>query len=279
MPALQALYSTQGGRGPVVLAINQGEDAATVQAFVWAHNLTFPVALDTDQRVGLQYRMIGLPTSTWIDANGRIVDRVAGAMAPEAMQAKATRVVAASEGATPQVRIVQGSATSDSGERVVARLGGNPLVREEDVDRRLDLLLALEQMDTGLVLDPNRAADAAEIQQRRQRACRNLLDELLLVDAATNAGLEFDAAAVEAEIQRVAERAAGPEQLERVLRLHGATIDQLRNLFQRGALAHQYSEEHVLSAETVGPPDKAIRAWLDAERTRRSVQVVDGACG
>ena len=279
MPALQALFATQGDRGPVVLAINQGEDAATVQAFVRAHGLTFPVGLDTDQRVGAQYRMIGLPTSTWIDANGRIADRVAGAMAPDVMQAKATRVVAVSESATAQVRTARGLTSSDSSQRVVATLGGNPLVREEDVDRRLDLLLALEQLDTGLVLDASRAADTAEIQQRRHLACRNLIDELLLVDAATNAGLEFDAAAVEAEIQRVAERAGSPEQLARDMRQHGVTIDELRNLFQRGALAQQYSEERVLSAETVGPPGEATRAWLELERTRRGVQVIDGACG
>jgi len=279
MPALQALYATPRGRGPVVLAINQGEDAATVQAFVRARGLTFPVGLDTDQRVGAQYRMIGLPTSTWIDANGRIADRVAGAMAPDVMQAKATRVVAVSESATAQVRTARGLTSSDSSQRVVATLGGNPLVREEDVDRRLDLLLALEQLDTGLVLDASRAADTAEIQQRRHLACRNLIDELLLVDAATNAGLEFDAAAVEAEIQRVAERAGSPEQLARDMRQHGVKVDDLRNLFQRGALAQQYSEERVLSAETVGPPGEAIRAWLELERTRRGVEVIDGACG
>jgi hypothetical protein len=162
---------------------------------------------------------------------------------------------------------------------VVANFGGNSLIREEDIDRRLDLLLAHEQLDTGLVLDPNHTADAAEIQQRRQLACRNLIDELLLVDAATNAGFEFDAAAVEAEIQRVAERAGGNEQLDRHVRRHGVTTDDLRNLFQRGAVAQQYSEERVLSAETVGPPAEAIRAWLELERTRRSVQVIDGACG
>jgi hypothetical protein len=151
-------------------------------------------------------------------------------------------------------------------------------MREEDLDRRLDLLLALEQLDTGLVLDPSRAADAAEIQQRRQLACRNLIDELLLVDAAINAGLGFDAVAVDVEIQRVAERAAAYEKLERVMRERGVTIDDLRDLFQRGALAHQYSEERVLSAETVGPPGAALRAWLEVERTRRGVQVMDSAC-
>ncbi|HEX9411929.1 MAG TPA: TlpA disulfide reductase family protein, partial [Ktedonobacterales bacterium] len=114
MPALQDLYATQGDRGPVVLAINQGEDASTVQAFVQAHGLTFPVGLDTDQHVGAQYRMIGLPTSTWIDANGRIVDRVPGAMAPAVMRAKATRVLAATESTTAKVRTVRGLTTLDS---------------------------------------------------------------------------------------------------------------------------------------------------------------------
>jgi len=188
MPSLQALYATDSGRGPVVLAINQGEDAATVQAFVRAHSLTFPVALDTDQHVGLQYRMLGLPTSTWIDANGRIMDRVAGAAGPDVMQAKATRVVAASDGATAQVRTVRRLTSADSGQRLVATLGGKPLLHEDDVDRRLDLPLALEQLDTGLVLEPSLAADAQEIQQRRQLACRNLIDEVLLVDAASSAG-------------------------------------------------------------------------------------------
>jgi hypothetical protein len=239
----------------------------------------FPVGLDTDQHVGAQYRMIGLPTSTWIDANGRIVDRVPGAMAPAVMQAKATRVLAATESTTAKVRTVRGLTTLDSSQHLVASLGDNPLVLQEDVDRRLDLLLALEQLDMGLVLDPNRPADAAEIRQRWQLACGNLIDEQLLVDAATNAGFEFDAAAVEAEIQRVAERAGGNEQLEHDMRQHGVTIDALRNLFQLGALAQQYSEERVLSAETVGPPGEAIRAWLDLERTRRGVQVIDGACG
>jgi hypothetical protein len=62
------------------------------------------------------------------------------------------------------------------------------------------------------------------------------------------------------------------------MRQRGVTIDHLRNLFQRGAQAQQYSEERVLSVETVGPPGEGIRAWLELERTRRGVHVVDGAC-
>jgi len=99
------------------------------------------------------------------------------------------------------------------------------------------------------------------------------------VDAASAAGFQPDSAGVEAEIERVTERAGGPAVLEPVLHDHGVSIDDLRNLFQRGAFARQYSEERVLSADTVGPPEEAIRAWLDAERVRRGIQVVDGTCG
>lgn len=228
--------------------------------------------------MGRQYRVIGLPASTWIDAKGSIVDRVAGAMAPDVLQEKTTRVLAALEGQPAQVHSVREVASQDDRQRAVATLGDQPLVREEDVERRTDLIFALEELDTGLVLDPSRVTDAAEIDQRRQLACRNLIDERLLVDAATTARLESDSTAVEAEIMRVAQRAGGLEALERELRGHGVTIDHFRNLFRRGALAQQYSEERVLSAETVGPPGEAIRAWLDAERARRGVQVVEGVC-
>jgi hypothetical protein len=160
----------------------------------------------------------------------------------------------------------------------VATLAGKPLVLERYVQRREDLLLALEQLDTGLVLDPARTSDAGEIQRRRAFACRNLIDEQLLLDAGTAAGLQPDRAGVEAEIDRITERAGGPDALHRLLQSHGASLDELRDLFQRAAVAQQYSEQRVLSADTVGPPDQAIHAWLDAERTGRSVQVLDSTC-
>lgn len=143
------------------------------------------MALDTDQQVGRQYRLIGLPASTWIDAKGRIVDRVSGAMAPDVLQEKTARVLAVLEGQPAQVHSVREVASQDDRHRVVATLGDQPLVREEDVERRTDLVLALEELDTRLVLDPSRVTDAAEIDQSRQHACRNLIDERWLVDAAT----------------------------------------------------------------------------------------------
>lgn len=282
MPALQAFYAAQAPRGPVVLGVDQGEDAGTVAAFVASHGVTYPVALDADQRLTLEYHVIGLPASVWIDANGIIVDRLAGAMSPDALTENAARALAAPDGNAAQVHSLQASqasVTPNDRQRAAALLGGQMLVSEQDLARRTDLLLALEQLDSGLVLDPSRSTDSAEIEQRRKFACGNLVDESLLVDAATAAGLQPDGAAIDAEIDRVTERAGGPEALGGVLNDHGVSVDDLRDLFQRGAVTQQYSEERVLSAETVGPPEDAIRGWLVRERTRRGVQVVDPSCG
>jgi len=79
-------------------------------------------------------------------------------------------------------------------------------------------------------------------------------------------------------MERVTERAGGREALERILRDRGVSRDELRILFRRGEFGQRFSEERVLSAETLGPPDQAIRAWLDAERPRRNLQVLDSRC-
>lgn len=118
-------------------------------------------------------------------------------------------------------------------------------------------------------------ADRTELAERRRHALRALVDEVLLVDAATAQGLTIPDAEVVAEVERVAGTAGDVDGLARELGRHGVTTDELRVVFRRGALARRYAEERVLSAETVGPPDQAIRAWLDAERTRRRVEVLD----
>jgi hypothetical protein len=68
-----------------------------------------------------------------------------------------------------------------------------------------------------------------------------------------NAALTCFFALEQLDIERVTERAGGAAALQRVLHDHGVSID--------------------------GPPEDAIRAWLDAERTRHGVQIVDGDCG
>lgn len=73
MPALQAASERFGDRVKI-LGVDQAEDAASVQAYIEELGITFTIPMDTDQQVssGL-YNVQGLPTTYFIDAEGKII--------------------------------------------------------------------------------------------------------------------------------------------------------------------------------------------------------------
>jgi thiol-disulfide isomerase/thioredoxin len=93
MPALAALARKMGPRLSVV-AIDQGEDAPTVNAYVKQFGVGFPVYLDRDQRVGTMLHLVGLPSSFFVDRSGVVRDAVDGEMTYQMMAEKAERLVA-----------------------------------------------------------------------------------------------------------------------------------------------------------------------------------------
>lgn len=69
----------QPPNGAVVLAVNGGESAETVSAFLSELGVEgIPVALDTDLSVRGQYGVIGLPTTFILDAEGVVRSRKMG---------------------------------------------------------------------------------------------------------------------------------------------------------------------------------------------------------
>jgi peroxiredoxin len=52
--------------------VDIGEKQATVQAFVQRQGLTFPTLLDETGAVSKRYRLLGIPTSFFIDREGVI---------------------------------------------------------------------------------------------------------------------------------------------------------------------------------------------------------------
>jgi thiol-disulfide isomerase/thioredoxin len=80
MPELQAAHQAYAPGGLVVLAVNQGEDAATVSAFLQERGLDFPVALDTQSEASMSYLVNSLPTTFFIDRNGVIRESIVGQM-------------------------------------------------------------------------------------------------------------------------------------------------------------------------------------------------------
>lgn len=74
MPALQATYERYG-ENLLVVGVDQGEERAVVEKFLNELGITFPVLMDGDMTVGREYRILGLPTTFFIDSQG-IIRRV-----------------------------------------------------------------------------------------------------------------------------------------------------------------------------------------------------------
>lgn len=73
MPELQAAYETHADDGFVILALNQDESVAQIDAFYDELGLTFPALLDTNMIVATAYGAFSIyPSSYFIDRAGNI---------------------------------------------------------------------------------------------------------------------------------------------------------------------------------------------------------------
>ncbi|MGE5554040.1 MAG: TlpA family protein disulfide reductase [Betaproteobacteria bacterium] len=80
-PAIEQAYKEYGaGRKVVFLAVNSGEPAATVKAYLDRIGARVPVLLDGEGAVTQRYLVQGLPTSYFIGPDGIIRDKVVGAL-------------------------------------------------------------------------------------------------------------------------------------------------------------------------------------------------------
>jgi len=87
MPAMQLAYKKYKDRGFTILAINatNQDNLNTAVSFISDNGLTFPVLLDSNGLTTEDYRIRSLPTSFFIDRDGRITDVVIGGPITEAL--------------------------------------------------------------------------------------------------------------------------------------------------------------------------------------------------
>jgi peroxiredoxin len=78
MKAIEAVYQRHKGRGLEVLAINAGQDRATVEAFVKKIGISYPALLDEKAAISKQYGVVGLPTTYFVDAKGIVRGKIVG---------------------------------------------------------------------------------------------------------------------------------------------------------------------------------------------------------
>jgi len=81
MPFLQEIFESKewSGKGLIILTIDIGESPSRVKEFMESYVLSFPVLLDTDRNLALEYNIRGIPTTFFIDKDGIIQDIKIGA--------------------------------------------------------------------------------------------------------------------------------------------------------------------------------------------------------
>jgi peroxiredoxin len=79
LPALQQAHQTYGEQGLAIIGVNltddelaQGGDQEKIRAFLDQYGVTYPTALDFEGEITNAYRVFPLPTSFFIDQQGRI---------------------------------------------------------------------------------------------------------------------------------------------------------------------------------------------------------------
>jgi thiol-disulfide isomerase/thioredoxin len=82
-PIIDEIYQQQKATGLVILAVNIGQDQAEVQKFVTEGGYTVPVGLDGNMDIGRAYRLLGFPSTYFIDREGAIQHVRVGPISPE----------------------------------------------------------------------------------------------------------------------------------------------------------------------------------------------------
>lgn len=86
-PDLVRMYHRYGSRISFIgVNLTGSDNALNAQAFIKKMGIAYPVLMDTTLSVSQQYRVLGIPTSLFINRAGVIVARVTGAMSPTLMR-------------------------------------------------------------------------------------------------------------------------------------------------------------------------------------------------
>jgi len=86
MPEFVAAYDRYQDDGLVIVGVNAQETASQAAEFMGSFSMDFPVALDTRGDVQQLFNVRGLPTTVFIDREGRIVERWAGLLRGPALE-------------------------------------------------------------------------------------------------------------------------------------------------------------------------------------------------
>ena len=93
MKAIDAVYRRHRQEGLEVVAINAGQDKATVAAFVNKIDIGYPTLLDEDAAIARRYGVAGLPTTYFVDRQGRVQAKQLGEATEALFEQRATELL------------------------------------------------------------------------------------------------------------------------------------------------------------------------------------------
>ena len=86
MRHIEPVYRAYRDRGLTILAVNVRQDRETAAVFVDSLEISYDVLLDRDGTLARAYGVSGLPTTVFIDHQGRLYNRIIGESMPEVFE-------------------------------------------------------------------------------------------------------------------------------------------------------------------------------------------------
>jgi peroxiredoxin len=97
---LERAWQANRDRGVVFLGVAIQDQADDARAFLQRHNVTYPALIDTAGHVMQAYRVTAIPTTFFIDSEGRITGRHAGIFVGDEGVARLTERIELARGST-----------------------------------------------------------------------------------------------------------------------------------------------------------------------------------
>jgi peroxiredoxin len=85
LPALEALYQQYKDQGLIIYAVNVRDTNAVATAFANKMKITLPILLDSAGKTAIQYSVMGLPRTYFIDRRGILKNKLMGEATKEAL--------------------------------------------------------------------------------------------------------------------------------------------------------------------------------------------------
>jgi len=83
MRALEPVFEKYREQGLTILAVNVRQDRDTAAAFIRKLGVGYPTLLDEDGAVARRYGVLGLPTTYFVDRDGRLIGKIIGESTPQ----------------------------------------------------------------------------------------------------------------------------------------------------------------------------------------------------